>query len=378
MMSTASAPQGNALRRTFITALCLATMDCVATTANVDVLSHLQRERIARLGAADALAHSNAAFVRQMLVNPASPYSGLIAEPAFTNEVDWPGLLERIPGGPLTSHQALAVMQWDLGMTRARPGIDITIKAGYRDDFASASATKADVDPDIFWHVLDLTGYSHSTKGAGYAVGLQILRRQLAETPEDRRIALNVDPDVFKRIMLARHFDEVTEYDLGYVSALVQRRLVHWSVGERTSHGLRALPVAYRIARVAAAYRDLQGYEAGYPCDRAANTATGTAGTGVAGDDRPLCFAAATDRAVHRWYLDEYLRQSRVVPHRDSGLARFAHFAGAILALIDMAGAMEVVEALIADDLVAAETITRAEADFAAERANVLSCRIPD
>jgi len=43
-----------------------------------------------------------------------------------------------------------------------------------------------------------------------------------------------------------------------------------------------------------------------------------------------------------------------------------------------MAGAMEVVEALIADDLVAAETITRAEADFAAERANVLSCRIPD
>jgi len=276
MMSTASAPQGNALRRTFITALCLATMDCVATTANVDVLSHLQRERIARLGAADALAHSNAAFVRQMLVNPASPYSGLIAEPAFTNEVDWPGLLERIPGGPLTSHQALAVMQWDLGMTRARPGIDITIKAGYRDDFASASATKADVDPDIFWHVLDLTGYSHSTKGAGYAVGLQILRRQLAETPEDRRIALNVDPDVFKRIMLARHFDEVTEYDLGYVSALVQRRLVHWSVGERTSHGLRALPVAYRIARVAAAYRDLQGYEAGYPCDRAANTATGS------------------------------------------------------------------------------------------------------
>ncbi len=152
-----------------------------------------------------------------------------------------------------------------------------------------------------------------------------------------------------------------------------------WFIGAWVSEpppGLRALPVAYRIARVAAACRDLQGYEAGYPCDRAANTATGTAGTGVAGDDRPLCFAAATDRAVHRWYLDEYLRQSRVVPHRDSGLARFAHFAGAILALIDMAGAMEVVEALIADDLVAAETITRAEADFAAERANVLSCRI--
>lgn len=362
----------------FIAALCLATIDSMATTADVDVLSHLQRERIARLGATDALAHSNAAFVRQMLVDPASPYSDLVTDPAFTNEVEWPGLLEHIPGGPLTSRQALAVMQWDLGMTRARPGIDIDVKAGYRDDFASASATKADVDPDIFWHVLDLTGYSHSTKGAGYAVGLQILRRQLAETPEGRRIALNVDPDVFKRIMRARHFDEVTEYDLGYVSTLVQQRLVHWRVGERTSHGLRALPVAYRVARVAAAYRDLEGYVAGYPCDRATHGITSVAGTGAAGDDRPLCFAAATDRAVHRWYLGEYLRQSRVVPHHESGLAHFARFAGAILALVDMAGALEVVEALIADDLVAAETITPTEAEFAAERANVLSCRIPD
>ncbi|MDQ0011042.1 hypothetical protein J2T07_003248 [Luteibacter jiangsuensis] len=378
MMWPVSVPQRRGLCRAFIAALCLAAMECVATTAHVDVLSHLQRERIARLGAADALAHSNAAFVRQMLVEPASPYSDLIAEPAFTNDVEWAGLLERIPGGPLTSHQALAVMQWDLGMTRARPGIDIDIKPGYRDDFASASATKADVDPDIFWHVLDLTGYSHSTKGAGYAVGLQILRRQLAETPEERRVALNVDPDVFGRIMQARHFDEVTEYDLGYVSALVQQRLVHWRVGGKASHGLRALPVAYRIARVAAAYRDLEGYHAGYPCDRAANAIAGTAGTGAAGDDRPLCFAAATDRAVHRWYLGEYLRQSRVVPHHESGLAHFARLAGAILALVDIAGALEVVEALIADDLVAAETITSAEAEFAAERADVLSCRIPD
>ncbi|WP_448096130.1 hypothetical protein [Luteibacter yeojuensis] len=367
------------LHAAFTASLAVATLDCAATTtAGVDVLSHLQRQRIARLGAADALTHSNTTFVRQMLVDPASPYSDLIVEPAFTNDVDWPSLLERIPGGPLGSSEALAVMQWDLGMTRARPGLDIQAKAGYRDDFAAASATKADVDADIFWHVLDLTGYNHSAKGAGYAVGLQILRRQLAETPADRRITLNVDPDVFMRFMQARHFDEVTEYDLGYLSMLVQQRLIHWRAGERASTGRRALPVAYRVARVAAAYRDLEGYLAGYPCDRTARPVTGTAGTGTAGDERPLCFVAATDRAVHRWYLDEYRRQGRVMPHHESGLARFARFAGAILVLVDLAGALEIVEALIADDLVAAEAIGPAEAEFAAERADALSCRIPE
>lgn len=373
------AQRKTSLHMAFAAALTVTALDSVATTTTgVDVLSYLQAARISRQGAADALAHTNTTFVRQMLVEPASPYSDLIAEPAFTNDVEWPELLERISGGPLTSNEALAVMQWDLGMTRARPGVDIETKPGYRHDFAAASAIKADVDPDIFWHVLDLTGYGHSAKGAGYAVGLQILRRQLAKTPDDRRIALNVDPDVFMRFMRARHFDEVTEYDLRYLSALVQQRLVHWRAGERTPAGRRELPIAYRIARTAAAYRDLEGYLAGYPCDAAARPVEGTAGTGMAGDDRPLCFVAATDRAVHRWYLDEYRRQGRVVPHIESGLARLARFAGTILPLVDLMGALEVVEALIADDLVAAEVISPAEAEFAAERADVLSCRIPE
>lgn len=363
-----------------VVALAMTSVDSVATTATgVDVLSHFQRERMNRLGAANALGHSNAAFIRQMLVNPESPYSELVAEPGFTNDVDWPETLDRIQGGPLTSDQALAVMQWDLGMTRARPGLDIAIRPGFRDDFAAAGATKADVDPDIFWHVLDLTGYSHSTKAAAYAVGLQILRHQLQRIPEARRMALSVDPEVFDRFMRARHFDEVSEYDLDYVSMLVQQRLVHWRAGEVASTGLRSLPAAYRVARVAAAYRDLQGYIGGYPCNRDGMPVATFAGTGADADAQPLCFAAATDRAVHRWYLDESRRQAaRIPPRRESGLGRFAGFAGAVLALVDIVGALEVVESLIADDLAIAESIAPAEADFAAERADILSCPIPD
>ena len=256
---------------------------------------------------------------------------------------------------------------------------DVVTRPGYRDEFASASATKADVDADIFWHVLDLTGFAHSTKGAAYAVGLQILRGQLAaETDDDRRIALSIDPEVLARVMRARNMDEVMEHDLTYLSTLVQQRLVHWHAGERSSTGLRSLPLAYRIARTAAAYRDLQGYVATYPCHRDARP-TADAGMGGEGDPRPLCFVAATDRAVHRWYVDEYRRQAvRVPPHHESGLARFAGFAGAILALVDIVGALEVVEALIADDLVTAEAMTSADATFAAERADRLFCPFPE
>lgn len=346
------------------------------TMTGADVLSHLQRERVARLGAAEALRHSNTGLVRQMLADPASPYSELIAEPQFTNDAEWPEMLDRVAGGPLSSGEALAVMQWDLGMTRARPGIDVVARPGYRDTFVAASATKADVDADIFWHVLDLTGFSHATKGAAYAVGLQILRRQLAETDDERRITMSIDPDVFARVMRARHFDELTEYDLGYLSTLVQQRLVHWHVGERATTGLRALPIAYRIARVAAAYRDAQGYVGSYPCQPDARQVVGVAGNGN-DDERPLCFVAATDRAVHRWYLDEYRRQATFIQrHQENGSARFAGFAGAVLGLLDIVGALEVVEALIADDLLAAEAIAPADAEFAAERADVLSCRI--
>jgi hypothetical protein len=369
----------NTFRLLGVVALAAAPLGATATrVTGVDVLTRWQHERMTRLGASEALGHSNATLVRQMLATPASPYSEPVEEPGFTNEVDWAETLDRIPGGPLSSSDALTVMRWDLGMTRARPGVDITIKSGYRDDFAAASAIKADIDPDIFWHVLDLTGYSHSAKGATYAVGLQILRRQLAEeTDADRRATLSIDPDVFARAMRARNIDEVTEYDLNYLSTLVQHRLLHWKVGERASTGLRALPVAYRIARVAAAYRDLQGYTTAYPCRRDATPVASYSGSD--GSDPPLCFVAATDRAVHRWYLDEYRRQARrVTPQHESGLARFAGFAGAILALVDIVGMLEIVEAVIADDLLTAEAITSPDAEFAAERADLLSCRIPE
>lgn len=344
------------------------------TVTDVDVLSHLQRERVARVGGAQAFATPENALLGQLLSDPASPYSATVAEPDFTNDVDWPEILAGLPGH-LSTASAVAVLDWDLGLTRARPGLDVEPRDGYRGALIAASATKADVDADIFWHMVDLTGFRHSTRAATYAVAMQILHEQVRGTAPERQAMLGVDKEVFRRVMAASYLDQISHYDLQYLSTLVQHRLIHWRPGGRSTTGLRALPTAFRVARVAAAYRDAQSYIGGFPCKPDATPLEGSAGTGMEGDERPLCFVAATDRAVHRWYLDESRRQAARIPQREhSGMQRLAGFAGAVLALLDLAALVEVVEAVVADDLVTAEWLTPVEADMAAERADLLFC----
>ncbi|WP_369926294.1 hypothetical protein [Xanthomonas sp. NCPPB 2632] len=345
----------------------------VASVTGTDILAQWQRIRIERLGSGQA-SLSRKDIAAHLQADPGSAYSAPADQPAFTNDIDWPAVLDAVADGHMDTTQALDVLRRDLGTTRARPRIDITPNAGYRDDFVSASASKAEVDPDIFWHMLDLTGYHHSTKAAIYAVGMQILRAQVVATPPEAWTASGVDPGVFTRVMRAQHSGQLSDYDLDYLSTIVQYRLIHPRVSDAAGAESRGLPVAYRVARTAAAYRDAQGYIGRAPCLRDASPDPRSAGTGGA-DDRPLCFVAATDRAVHAWYVDEYRRQTRQVPEpRESGLQRLARVAGLVLALIDLAGAMEFVEATVADELATADVIGSADADAMSESANLLAC----
>lgn len=359
--------------RCFIAVLAIAPGTLPASSLpRTDVLAQWQRHRIERLGG-DQASLSRRDILAQLLVQPSSAYSASIDQPLFTNEVDWPATLASTQLG---SDVALGALRRDLGVTRARPHRDVTPAPGFRDDFVAASATKAGVDPDIFWHVLDVTGYRHSTKAAIYAVGLQILRSQVAAIPSEAWTRSGIDPTVFTRVMRAQHSDQLTAYDLDYLSTLVQYRLIHRRDGQAVGDGQRSLPAAFRVARVAAAYRDAQGYVGGPPCTRDAAPHAPVAGTGREGDERPLCFVAATDRAVHAWYVAEYRRQATAAPphHRDTGLHRLAVAAGLVLALVDLAGALEFIEASLADDLATAEAIGPTEADAVSEPANLLSC----
>ncbi|WP_413625174.1 hypothetical protein [Luteibacter sp. Lutesp34] len=374
--------------RTVSKGTCLAALvvtmsaSCHATrVTGIDMVSLLQRERIARVGPQWPEGYGTAALMRDILVDPASPYSDTNRSPAFAHEPHWRAALDALGDRVTSDRDALEVLYWDLGVTKARPGVDLEAGATgpFKDPFIAAGARKADVDADIFWHMLDVTGYAHSTKAAYYAVALQILRRQMQDIGPERRAALGVHADVFDRVMAARHDEEISPHDLRYLSALVQHRMLHWRPGGRASTGLRELPVAYRIARIAAAYRDARGYVMGPPCQADGSASMSTAGTGVDGDRRDLCFAGATDRAVHRWYVEEVRFQARPRPRRPAEHdSLFSAIALLALPLLEMASVLEFVEAVVADELVAAESIEAEDAAVAADRADLITCLAPE
>lgn len=286
----------------FLMALSTTAMSTAAPS--VDVLSLLTEAREARLGDG-TFSMKSVPIADQLLSHSSSPYSEEESQPAFTNDVEWVDILDTLPAS-MSEADALETLRIDLGATRARPGVDVEPSPGFRDRFASASATKADVDADIFWHALDLMGYHHSARAAGYAVALQILRRQVETTPVERRAASGIDESVLRRFMLARNASDLRPDDVTYLGVILRFHVSHGMSGEFSRAGKRLIPARYRIARVAAAYRDLEGYIAPPPCRPDGSPASNQ----LSNDDTTsLCFVAAHDRAVYQWYQDEIRRQ---------------------------------------------------------------------
>jgi hypothetical protein len=312
-----------------------------------------------------------------ILLDPASPYSGTLPSPAFARTAAWQDMVAALPEG-LNGGAALAILAHDLGASKTQPALEIAGSNAFREPFVAASAAKAGIDPDIFWKAIDLTGYRHSTRAATYGVALQIVRDEAAVTPPSLQRPKGVDLLVLDRVMQASDLGDVRRSDLDYLSVLVQHGIIHWRPAFAPHPGHRPLPVPLRIARLAAAYRDAQGYVGGYPCNSDATPHATYAGTGNAGDDRPLCFVAATDYGVLRWYRDEVRRQAAWRPAQTVGdksglLALFA----LLVPLFDLAALVESTEAVIAEDLVASRAFTHADAMELSEEADLLACRIP-
>lgn len=332
-----------------------------------DILSRIEAAR-----RSDPSLPSPGELVRQLQADPTSPYSALVGHPRFTNEVGWIAVLDSLPGLP-SEATVLSSLALDLGLTRARPAIDVRERTGFRDRFVAANATKAGIDPDIFWHMLDLGGFRHSARTAPYALALQILRRQMKSVPTSRHAMNGIDAGVFNRVMAARSLQQVTPYDLAYMDALAQHALIHPRTGEASGDGTALPPMPYRVARLAAAWRDTEGYLTRPPCN-AEGAARASGATDIP------CFVAATDRAVHAWYITELRRQASLPPsHADGeGASRLIAAVALLLPLLDIAAMAEAIEASVADDLVFEGTLEAGDAEAAEQRAASLTCRLED
>lgn len=344
-------------------------MMLAAPHAWADDAAYLPRLQAARLAGAELPAP--AALANALLADPGSPYSALAAQPSFTNDIAWVDLLESLPGLPGET-RVLQGLARELGLTRARPREDVPERAGYRDPMVAANAAKAGVDPDIFWHMLDLGGFRHSARTAAYAIALQELRRQLATVPPARHAANGIDPSVYARMMSARYWSEVTPYDLDYLGGIAQSMLTRGPGSTATRVDDSLPPAAYRVARLAAAWRDTEGYFVSPPCKRD-GTPRETVGSGA-----ELCFVAARDRAVHTWYIGELRRQARVQPPhaKEGGLKRLFEAVALFMPLLDIAALAEVVEAAVTDDLAFDGLAQAEEAEAAEQRAAAMTCRL--
>ncbi|UPG85397.1 hypothetical protein L2Y94_19155 [Luteibacter aegosomatis] len=375
-------PSLHPLHRCLITGLCIvAPSMAMAAKPGPDVLSLYKEHQEARLDDTPTRGIDPAS----LLVRPDSPYSDIAHQPDFTNTSAWGAVLGDLPSS-IGYDDAVDIVRWDLGTTRARPEVDVPVSRTVRlangrrlDPFIEASLVKANVDADIFTRIIDITGYRHSTKAAGYAVAMQILRNQMKAFPRERWGELGIEGEVHERVMSGTSLRHLTSYDLHYLSLLLQHRLIHRPFGAATATGQRELPAAYRVARVAAAYRDMEGYLS-YPCNPDATPREGRAGRGE-GDDRPLCFVAATDRAVYRWYLREADEQTHPIPSEpeQSGLARMLAAAALFMPLLDVAAIAEVAEVAAADEVAAGEATAEAASaeegiDEAVERVSPLTC----
>jgi hypothetical protein len=356
----------------------------LAADANsLDVYRELVRYRTQHVGAARAFNGTTSQFLAKFLSDPGSPYSGLNNAPTFTNEVWWPAFVFSLPEfGDNAFDATLDALQWQTGLTKARPGIEVAVDddavAAFRGREAAANALKAGVDADIFWKARDMNG-SIVTEAAGHAVALQILRDQMRRNAPELYDALAIKPDVLQRYLAQTDPQEIPEYDHRYLADLLRHALSTRGHALDTGNG-RRLPAVYRVARVAAAYSDAQGYynSDGYCAGNEPRSGEPTDSTAT-DYHRPLCFIAATDRAVQGWFRRQLRLEAsgpRVHEQHSEGFSHLLHWLGTVLILVDFAAFIETTEAVIADDLVTEGSITEEDATLASERATRLTCRI--
>lgn len=269
-----------------------------------DVLGLWIKERLAEPVASDALV-TDEAMTHDMVTAPDSIYAILRRAPYAFRGAAWlrtfSGLTDRAT--PMTRPQATEALAWDLGMTNGYPGVldpDFPVP-DLGAAWAGTQLAKAGVAEDIARKALALTGSASYAVAANYAVAAQLLADKLACFEESQWAVLGLRSDVFQRYMLAESASDLKDYDLVYLVRLLQAELSVPAVGETTQAGRRALPTAVRIARVAAAFRDMQGYDSD-PCTPAGAALSGIAATIPTDRSKAMCLVAALDRAVLYWY----------------------------------------------------------------------------
>jgi hypothetical protein len=257
------------------------------------------------------LTGTDESFAQWELQDPSSPYSVLAVRDLspMTDAERFAAESFAIEGHIPGQHELHERKQRELGYTKSRPWTDVVDEYGAPINAIRGvpSHVKAGVESDILIAVRDEVGRDYPAIGALYAVALQLLREKLDATPVADQRKVGLRKEALGDIQTSVGRWQPAGFDRQYLAILLDGEMREWNIGPPNDASVSPLPVPFRVARMAAAYRDQQPYSVD-PCLNPREHNPATAGKG--GDDpRPLCFNDATDRAVYAWFVAELRRE---------------------------------------------------------------------
>lgn len=267
----------------------------------------------ARMEGYDLRTSSNSMARSRFLANFQSPYSRLDLAHARYEGDAWYAARDHMyrEGLPMRQDDAVLTMAWDLGMTRASELWEVPASKGWErvDVLARANAVKAGLDEDIYLQARKLWPSTYVAVTANYAVAAMLLRERLALAyTQERRDAMGLDDHVLQRFLAATGPQGVSVSDAAYLMLMLEGEFNRWHAGRLSNQGGRQLPVAFRLARAAAAFRDDLGYLGNSPCVKDASGLF-TSVSGELDTSGWPCLVDMTDQDLHIWYRKMYRRE---------------------------------------------------------------------
>jgi len=254
-------------------------------------------------------ASTDASYARYVLGAKETPYSDVanVKLGASSPQLNRAMAMLSIASGPVTQRQVHEWKVWDLGYTKLGPILAAPVPDELKEFKEGVPhVMKAGLDPDIYKASLlwtDVLG--HPTIVANYALALQVLRDKLARTPRALWYERNLRVDVMGRFLDATMNGNPTHSDFHYLVQLLDGELSTWRPVKTNRYGFRQLAGPFRVAHIAAALNERLNHGS-YTCARPGKPDYSVAGMGGE-DTRDLCFSAATDRAIHAWYVGRWI-----------------------------------------------------------------------
>lgn len=271
-----------------------------------DFIAELITERTWRVTPLASPLYDDSDLERQSLVDPRNLYTDLAPLSTRTMDATWRAAWTSLgqQGFSMPLLQTQTSLRWDLGLTRARPGIEMPPLRSVPElgkPWVAANIVKAGIDRDLFVQARLLAGPGNSLIAANLAVAAQLLREKIEAAQASGEAYRGLWSVPLDHVMAARSAYALSDVETSYLMRLLENELSSWRDRPLSVYGRRQVSTAVRVARVAAAYRS-ETYVAPFPCSDDGAFVRNVAATTLDDATQPFCFADMIDRRVLAWY----------------------------------------------------------------------------